>query len=204
MRGPSPALFALAVLLVLGVAAPSAAQTAATRYRGTIEAVSGDIVMILTKTGEHQPVTLTADTKIGALRQLALADIKAGDFIGTAAMKQPDGHLRALEVTVFPEALRDAGEGQRPWDQGPDSSMTNATVAEVAAAVSGQSLTLKYKGGEAVVDVPPDAPVVTPIPGDRSLLIVGKAITASARQNADGSWTAAYVSVEKDGVKPPG
>ena len=204
MRAPLPVALALATLVVFGAVAGRAAQTPSVRIRGTIEAIAGDTVTILTKTGEHKPVTLTPDTRIGALRALTLADIKAGDFIGTAAVKQPDGHLRALEVTVFPEALRGTGEGQRPWDQGPDSSMTNATVAEVAEAASGHTLKLQYKGGEAIVDVTPDAPVVTPIPGDRSLLIVGKAIVASALLNADGSLTARYVSVEKDGVKPPG
>src|SRR4051794_34329907 len=104
--------------LILLVAAPVIADDAkpappATRLRGTIEQVSGDTVTILTRAGKHVPVLIGPDTKIGALRQLAIGDLKAGDFIGTAALKQTDGHLRALEVMVFPEALRGRGEGQR-------------------------------------------------------------------------------------------
>ena len=81
--------------------------------------------------------------------------------------------------------------------------MTNATVAEITATPNGPTLQLKYKGGEAILDVPPDAPIVTPIPGDRSLLVAGRAVVAFARQGKDGTWTAAFLTVEKDGVKPP-
>ena len=175
----------------------------AARLRGTIEQVSGDSV-------DHpHPRRTASDGADRAGHQdrraslLSLDDVKAGDFIGTAAVKESDGHLRALEVTVLPEAMRGAGEGQHPWDTGPDSSMTNATVAEVASNPDGRTLQLKYKGGEATVDVPANTPIVTPIPGDRSLLIIGKAVVAFARQGADGRLTAAYVTVEKDGVKPP-
>jgi hypothetical protein len=200
MRSILATLIFLVAAPVLGDDAP---PVPGTRLRGTIEKVSGDTVTILTRGGQHDPVMIGPDTRIGALRQLAIGDLKAGDFIGTAALKQTDGHLKALEVMVFPEALRGRGEGHRAWDQGPDSSMTNATVAEITATPNGPTLQLKYKGGEATVDVPPDAPIVTPIPGDRSLLVAGKAIVAFARQGQDGVWTAANLTVEKDGVKPP-
>jgi hypothetical protein len=194
-------------ILVLLVVAPAIAADAkpgpASRLRGTIERVSENAVTILTRNGQHQAVQIGPDTKIGALRLLAIGDLKSGDYIGTAALKESNGHLKALEVMVFPEALRGIGEGQHAWDQGPESSMTNATVAEVAANPNGRTLQLKYKGGETAVDVPPDAPIVTPIPGDRGLLIPGKAVVAFVRKGADGAWMAANLTVEKDGVKPP-
>jgi hypothetical protein len=194
----------LALLITL-LAAPAIADdaTPSARVRGSIEQVAGDTVTILTRDGQHQAVLIGPDTKIGALRQLTLADVKAGDFVGTAAVKGSDGRLRALEVTVLPEAMRGLGEGQHPWDTGPDGSMTNATVAEVAGNPDGRTLQLKYKGGDATVDVPAATPIVTPIPGDRSLLVVGKAVIAFGRQGADGKLTAGYLSVEKDGIKPP-
>ena len=132
-----------------------------------------------------------------------MSDIKAGDYIGTAAKKQADGRLVALEVTVFPEALRGAGEGQHPWDEGPDSSMTNANVDNIVEGTSGRTLKLSYKGGTAEVDVPPDVPIVTPVAGDRSLLQPGKAVVAFLRPATDGTLQAAFLTVEKDGVKPP-
>ena len=134
---------------------------------------------------------------------LALTDIKPGDYIGTAATKQPDGRLVATVVTVFPPDMRGVGEGQHPWDQGPNSSMTNANVDEIVTATSGRTLKLSYKGGTAEVDVPPDVPIVTPVPGDRSLLLPGKALVAFMRQQTDGTLMAAFIAVEKDGVKPP-
>lgn len=199
----APPLLASFIALAIPATADDVKPVPGTRLRGTIEQVSADSVTILTRAGNHDVVLIGPDTKIGAVRQLAIADLKPGDFIGTAALKGSGGHLTALEVTVFPEALRGAGEGQHGWDAGPDSSMTNATVAEITAGATGRTLMLKYKGGEATVDVPPDAPIVTPIPGDRSLLVAGKAIVAFARQGADGKWTASYLTVEKDGVKPP-
>ena len=200
MRRILAILFAFAVVPAI---ADDAKPGPASRLRGTIEQVSNGAVGILTRDGQHESVLIGPNTKISALRLLAIGDVKAGDYVGIAAMKGSDGHLKALDVVVFPEALRGIGEGQRPWDLGPDSSMTNATVAEVAASPNGQTLQLKYKGGEAAIDVPPDAPIVTPIPGDRALLVVGKAVVAFARQGADGKWTAANLTVEKDGVKPP-
>jgi hypothetical protein len=194
-------------ILVALLAAPAVADDAtpapSVRVRGTIAEVAAGALTILTRDGQHRAVLIGTDTRIGALRPLTLADVHPGDFIGTVAVKGSDGHLRALEVTVLPEAMRGAGEGHYPWDTGPDSSMTNATVAEVAGNADGRTLELKYKGGEATVDVPAGTPIVAPLSGDRSLLVVGKAAIAFARQGADGKLTAAYVSVEKDGVKPP-
>lgn len=196
----------LAIVILLA-AAPAVAADAkpgpSARLRGTIEQVSDAAVTILTRDGKHQTVAIAPTTRISALRELTVGDVKAGDYIGTAAIKEGNGHIRALEVLVFPEALRGVGEGQHPWDQGADSSMTNATVANVVVNPDGRTLQLKYKDGEAALDVPPGAPIVTPIPGDRSLLVAGKAVVAFVRQGTDGAWTAANLTVEKDGVKPP-
>jgi hypothetical protein len=173
------------------------------RVRGTIAEVSADAIIVHTTAGTDETVKLAPDARIGSDRILTLADIKPGDYIGTAAQKQADGRLVAIEVTVFPEALRGAGEGQRPWDEGANSSMTNANVDEVVTATSGRTLKLSYKGGTAEVEVPAGAPIVTPVPGDRSLLIPGKAVVAFMRAQADGTMMASFVTVEKDGVKPP-
>jgi hypothetical protein len=81
--------------------------------------------------------------------------------------------------------------------------MTNATVSGITAAPQGHMLKVTYKGGEAEVIVGPDTPIVTYVPGDASLLKPGAAIFCIARKKADGSLTAARVTAEKDGVKPP-
>ena len=192
-----------ATLLLIAAIAGSAEAQQVKRVRGTIAAVSADTLTVHTADGADQVVKLAPDVRIASDKALTLADIKAGDYIGTAANKGADGRLVAIEVTVFPGAMRGAGEGQRPWDLGPNSSMTNANVDQIVTATSGRTLKLSYKGGVAEVDVPTDAPIVTPVPGDRSLFVPGMAVVAFMRQGTDGTPTAAYVTVEKDGVKPP-
>jgi Domain of unknown function (DUF5666) len=203
MRRISFAVGMAVVLLHAGLTAGAEAQSAPHRIRGTIDQVSADTLTIRAADGSEQTVTLAPDVRIASDRSLSLGDIKAGDYIGTAANRQADGSLVAIEVTVFPEALRGAGEGQRPWDEGPNSSMTNANVDEVVTGTDGRTLKLSYKGGTAEVEVPPDVPIVTPVPGDRSLLIPGKAVVAFMRPGANGALLAVYLTVEKDGVKPP-
>jgi hypothetical protein len=203
MRQITFAAGAAVVLVLTGLATGADAQSPPKRVRGTIAEVSADTVTVHTADGTDQTLKLAPDARIASDRALTLADIKPGDYIGTAAAKQADGRLVAIEVTVFPENLRGVGEGQRPWDEGANSSMTNANVDEVVTATSGRTLKLSYKGGTTEVDVPPDVPIVTPVPGDQSLLVPGKTVVAFMRPQADGTLMAAFLTVEKDGVKPP-
>jgi len=111
--------------------------------------------------------------------------------------------LHALEVLIFPEAMRGTGEGHFPWDLQPESLMTNAAVAGVAAAPTGRTLKLAHKGQETEIVVGPEAPIVTFQPADASLLKPGAAVFLTAQKQPDGTLTAARVTAEKDGVKPP-
>ena len=137
------------------------AQSMPQRVRGTIGQVTADAITIHTDDGKDQTLPLAPDVRIASDRALTLADIKSGDYIGTGATKQPDGTLVADEVTVFPAAARGVGEGQHPWTGGPNSSMTNANVDDVAMGTSGNVLKLSYKGGTADVVVKPGTPIVT-------------------------------------------
>ncbi len=115
----------------LALAQSTATAQAPTRVRGSIEALSGSEMTVKTRDGDTMKIALAPNLAVGTVRRATLADIKPGDFVGSAAVKGRDGKLHALEVHIFPEAMRGTGEGQRPWDSGPDSSMTNATVGEV-------------------------------------------------------------------------
>src|SRR5262249_1952823 len=112
MKAMEASMRSILAIVLFGLAVPAIADAAkpplATPVRATIQQVSGDTVTILTRAGKHQPVLIGPDTRIGALRRLAIDDIKPGDFIGTAALKGTGGHLTALEVTVLPEAMRGA------------------------------------------------------------------------------------------------
>jgi hypothetical protein len=119
-------------------------------------------------------------------------------------MPQADGSQRAVEVHIFPEAMRGTGEGHRPWDLRPQSTMTNANVEETVTGIDGQTLTLKYKDGEKKVIVPPDTPIVTYVMGNRSELAPGtKIFIPAATKQPDGTLETARVNFGKDGLTPP-
>ena len=172
------------------------------RTRGTIDEVGPDSMKLTSRTGGKLVVALTADTTVVAIVPIKLEDIKPGSFIGTAAMPQEDGTLRALEVHVFPESMRGTGEGHRPFDLQPQSTMTNGTVGDVVVT-QGRTLTLRYKDGEKKVVVPEKAPIITYAPATTAMLTPGAHVIITAVRQADGSLVAQRVGVGKDGLVPP-
>src|ERR1700685_2997809 len=124
-----------------------------TRVRGTIEGVDGDLLVVKSRSGEDVKLHLTSDAKVVGIIRISLADIKLGSFIGTTTVPGADGRQNAVEVHVFPEDMRGTGEGSRPYDLKPNSTMTNATVAEAVDSNDGHSLTVRYKDGEKHVEV---------------------------------------------------
>jgi hypothetical protein len=174
-----------------------------TRVRGTIEGVDGDLIVVKSRSGEDVKLRLTSDAKVAGIIKISLADIKLGSFIGTTTVPGADGVPKAVEVHVFPEDMRGTGEGSRPYDLRPNSTMTNATVSEQVAANDGQTLMIKYKDGEKKVVVSPDTPVVTYVPGEKSDLKAGAKIIAFIKQLPDGSFESNRISVGRDGLTPP-
>jgi hypothetical protein len=94
-------------------------------------------------------------------------------------------------------------EGQRPSSLVQGGLMTNAFVEEVTETPHGRVLKGRWKDGTIETIVEPDAPIVIYVPGDPSLLKPGAAVTMVAQKKPDGTITAARVTAEKDGVKPP-
>ncbi len=193
-----------ALLMFSLVAVASAAQAQQTSIRGTVVSLDGDVLSVKTAAGKNLKVALTPKTSISYPKRLKLSDLKPGQYIGSAAMPGPDGKLVAREVHVFPEAQRGVGEGYYPWDLAPGSTMTNGGVAQAVKAVHGQEITLKYRGGEKTILVPEGTPIVTRLPGDRSLLVPGAYVVVVA-QGTEGSLVARSIqATSKDGVRPPG
>ena len=174
-----------------------------TRVRGTIEGVDGDLIVVKSRSGEDVKLHLSSDVKVVGIIKISLADIKLGSFIGTTTVPGADGRQNAVEVHVFPEDMRGTGEGSRPYDLKPNSTMTNATVAEQVAATDGQTLMIKYKDGEKKVTVGPDTPIVTYVPGEKADLKAGAKIIAFIKQLPDGSYETNRISVGRDGLTPP-
>jgi hypothetical protein len=180
-----------------------AQQTSPSRVRGTIESVDGETLMVKSRSGEDVKLTMTGDIRVVGIVKIALSDIKVGSFIGTTTVPGPDGGNNAVEVHVFPEDMRGTGEGSRPYDLRPNSSMTNATVAESVVGHDGDTLLIRYKGGEKKVVVGADTPVVTYVPADKSDLKAGAKVIAFMKKLPDGSFETNRVSVGRDGLTPP-
>lgn len=190
-------------LVLLGVAATTWAQESV-RVRGTIERMEGTTLLVKARDGTELKVVLAANAVVVGLVKASLADIKPGTFVGVTGLPQPDGSQKAVEVHIFPEAMRGTGEGHRPWDLAPQSTMTNANVEEAVTGVNGQTLTLKYKDGEKKVIVSPDTPVVIYMAGSKSELTPGtKIFIPAAKKLPDGSLEAPRVNFGKDGLTPP-
>ena len=174
--------------------------------RGKISVVENLSLKVATTAGEVL-VRFAEDVRIGGVAGAQLSDITAGSYVGTTAVKQADGNLKALEVHIFPETARGTGEGHRPWDLQPGSTMTNANVEKVEQVavekVQGQVLMLKYKDGEQKVFVPPGTPIVRNVPADRTLLKPGTGVYIPAVRGEDGTITATRITVGIGGIMPP-
>jgi hypothetical protein len=198
-----PRVASLALISVLGSAA-LAQQPQTVRIRGTIEAVDGPVLAIKSREGTDFKVRVTDDVVVVGIAKSSLSDIKQGSYIGVSAMPEPDGTQKALAVHIFPEAQRGTGEGFRAWDLRPNSTMTNATVADTVAGTDGQNIMVKYKDGEKKVVVPPGTPIVAFVTGDKAELKAGaKIIIFGATKKEDGSLEAGRVGVGLDGITPP-
>ena len=193
-----------ALALTAGVV-PAFAQSALPRIiRGEIVSVDGANIGVKTKSGESLNLHLKDGQNLTAVIPAALSDIKPGVFVGTAAMPGKDGALSALEVHIFPESQRGSGEGFRPFDLAPGSSMTNANISAAVDTVDGPKLTLTYKGGEQTVVVGKTTPIVTFAPGAASDLKPGASLDIfGAAKTADGAIEAARIVVGRDGTKVP-
>jgi hypothetical protein len=191
----------LALLLSI---APVSAQQPPVRVRGTIEKVDGNTLTVKNREGATVTVVLKDNALIAGVEKAALTDVKQNSFVGITAMPQADGTQKAIEVHIFPEARRGAGEGHRPWDLVPNSTMTNANVEQLVTAVDGPILTMKYKDGEKKITVPNNAVIVQFVNGDKSDLKPGaKIFIAAGTKLANGDIETAGINVGKDGLTPP-
>jgi hypothetical protein len=197
-------LAALSVLTSVAWTEVAWAQQAPTvRIRGTIEVVDGPVITIKTREGEDVKVRMTDNVAVFGVVKTSLSEIKEGSYIGVTGMPQPDGTQKAVAVHIFPESQRGAAEGFRPWDQRPNSTMTNATVAETVKGTDGQNILVKYKDGEKKVVVPPDTPIVTFVAGDKSEVKPGSKIIIFGAVKKDDMLEANRVNVGRDGITPP-
>ena len=200
--------FAVVALTAVSLAMPAWAQTPASdtvpvRVRGTVEKLDGQNLTVKSRDGQTMTVALAPNYVVSAYEPKKISDVKTNDFVASTGIKGTDGKLHCVELRIFPESLRGAGEGQYAWDLMPDSTMTNATVTGIASAANGQTLKVKFKDSESEFVADPDCKVFGYVQGDPGLLKPGAAVFVVAQKKPDGTLSAARITAERDGIKPP-
>jgi Cu/Ag efflux protein CusF len=194
-------LIAIAATLAATAALAQAPQTV--HLRGTVEKLDGNTLTAKSDKGDELKINLADKTMVVDVEKASMTDIKQGEFIGSGAMPQPDGSQKAIEVHIFPDTMRGTGEGFRPWDGAPNSTMTNGTVGAAVTSVNGPVVTVKYKDGEKNIVVGPDVPVVRYEIGSLSDLKPGVAFSVlAAAKQPDGSFNVGRINVGRDGLIP--
>ena len=190
---------AVALLFAASFAAAQAPQMV--RVRATLENVSVPMLTAKSRDGAEMKIKLADNAPVNEVVKASLSDIKADSYIAVTAMPQPDGSQKAVAILIFPEPMRGVGEGHRPWDLEPNSTMTNATVAEQVKSTDGQTITVKYKDGDKKVLVTPATIIVTYKKAAASDLKAGQKIfVAAAKKLDDGTLEAPNVAYGDVGV----
>jgi hypothetical protein len=133
-----------------------AAQPA--RFGGIVTTVTGSQITFTGADGASSSVTIAPDAWIVKGRPIPANEIHAGDFVATANVNNPDGTGTSTELRVFPPGMH-LGEGSYPMQQ-PNTTMTNATVAQVTNVGAGRQLTVSY-GASAANDTPAGTRTIT-------------------------------------------
>jgi hypothetical protein len=200
--------FAMAAVGVLVATSIGYAQEKLVRIRGTIEKVEGPNLEVKSRDGKNLKVMVGDKARFTAIVKASLADLTPDTYIGVTAMPDPDGSQRAIAIHIFQPAQRGTGEGHRPWDLQPGSTMTNAAIATTVAATDGQVVTVRYKDKDKVdekrVIVTPKTVIVRYVPGERSDLKPGVRVFLNNAKPIDSNTIEApTVSYGRDGVTPP-
>jgi len=206
-----PARLAIAAALIGAAAAgaalaqqPASSGAQTVRLRGVIDKLDGGAVLATSTKGEELRLRVIDKALVVAVVKASIAEIKPGLFIGSGAMPQPDGSQNALEVHIFAESMRGTGEGFRPWDGAPNSTMTNGTVGAAVSGVDGPVVTVQYEGGEKKITVGPNVPVVRYEIADTRAIVPGAPFTAVATgKAADGTYEVSRINVGRGGASPP-
>ncbi len=197
------ATLALATSLATLAMSTSALAADGVRVRGTVVSVAADTLLVKSRDGDNVSIKLNAGWKAGGIAKANLADIKAGDFVGIASLPNAKGGDGALEVLIFPPAMRGTGEGSYGWDLKPNSSMTNGAVSEAVQSVDGTTVNVVYHGQSRKIVIAPATPIVTFAPAVNADVKPGAAVFVPADRADDGKLSTSRVVVGKDGLVPP-
>jgi hypothetical protein len=171
------------------------------RVRATITSIGGGVLTVKARDGSEMKLKLADNAPVNEVVKASLGDVKPGAYVAVTGMPQPDGSQKALAVYLFPEAQRGIGEGYRPWDFAPNSTMTNATVDSQIKGVDGETLTVKYKDGEQKVLVTPATEITVASRKSAADLKPGQKVTVfAAKKLPDGTLEAPNIYFGDYGV----
>jgi hypothetical protein len=198
-------LTSAAVVACMGIVTLYPVQaTENVRVRGTIVGLEGSTLTVKTREGPTSALALKPGWKVTGVAKASIEDIKPRDFVGIASLPAAAGGDGAVEVLVFPPAMKGTGEGSYPWDLRPKSTMTNATVTSAVKDVDGRTLTLSYSGGqEKKIAIADGIRIVTFGPATEADLKPGAPVFVPAQRGDDGALATGFVVVGTNGVSPP-
>ena len=194
------------VLLTIGsLGAVAAAEPAAqkVRVRGSVVALAGEQLQVKSREGNVVSIALKPGWSVAAVAKASVNDIKQGDYVGIASLPRSEGGDGALEVLIFPPQMKGLGEGSFGWDLKPNSTMTNATVADAVKSVQGSVVIVSYHGQDKKIAVQQDTPVVTLAPATAEDLKPGAVVFVSGEKGSNGAISSSQVIVGRNGVVPP-
>ncbi|MGB7037164.1 MAG: hypothetical protein WBD71_16750 [Xanthobacteraceae bacterium] len=187
--------------LLFGATIAIAQTPQVVRVRATIESVDGSMLTAKSRDGVEMKIKLADNAPVNEVVKVPLSDVKPTSYVAITAMPQPDGSQKATAIIIFPEAMRGVGDGHRPWDFVPNSTMTNGAVDSSVASVNGEKLVVKYKDGEKTVLITPQTIIATYAKKSLADLKPGEKIfISSAKKNPDGTLEASNVSFGNYGV----
>ncbi|MDH6262059.1 DUF5666 domain-containing protein [Bradyrhizobium sp. BR13661] len=203
MRAFSAAAATLIIAVLCGVTIQAAEAADTVRVRGTVESIDGSELTVKTREGNSTAIKLNDNWKVIGVVKASIDDIKPGDFVGIASLPKSRGGDGAVEVLIFPAAMKGTGEGSYPWDLKPNSTMTNATVSNAVKDVDGRNITVNFHGKEKTISVAEGTVIVTFGPAAQSDLKPGMTVFVPSQKADDGTLSAANVVAGTNGVAPP-
>jgi hypothetical protein len=163
MKPTAQRLIGAGTLIILLVA-PTAMAQVSQRLRGTIESVSGQMLVVKARDGKIANVKLADGAHVFTLNTASLADIKEGRLVGITAKRQKDGSQEATEIYIFPDERT-----HEPWDISAGSLVgkDEEVLVYIEGSIlknDGRALIIKYRDGEKTIPVPANVRVVMIVP----------------------------------------
>ena len=172
--------------IALAALPASAQNNNAVRFVGTVDKLDNNMLVVKGEDGQAETLKVSPNLMVFQNKPAKLSDIKANDFVASAAVKGADGKLHSTELRIFPEAMRGVGEGQRPMNDARNQTMTNATVTGTVMQGGSNNIKVKLPNGESELVLDPGVPVTAIVPVDKGMVKAGTKVQVNGIKTAEG------------------